>query len=109
MTAAAHRPGVVTNPQLIADIRRRVEYGRLPWYQQLTRRPPPGWGGIRPTAAQITEPEEYHAVLNRVLAARPAPSSTCTACGFQREEHRGGHCPGGDPGDTFTAETEPCP
>lgn len=29
---------------------------------------------------------------------------TCTACGFTQDEHCDGHCPGGDPGDTFTEQ-----
>jgi hypothetical protein len=27
---------------------------------------------------------------------------TCTECGFPPAEHHGGHCPGGDDGDTYT-------
>ena len=33
------------------------------------------------------------------------PVITCGGCGFNRSEHRtDGHCPGGDPGDTFTEQ-----
>lgn len=35
----------------------------------------------------------------RTLRSTPM---TCTECGFTQSDHRDNHCPGGDPGDTFT-------
>lgn len=95
----------VTSPALIAAISERMAYARQPLLYRVFHRPPAGWSSWRkPAGPRVMDVDEYHAVLDRVLAPRPAPSATCAGCGFQREEHRGGHCPGGDHDDTFTGQ-----
>jgi len=97
----------VTNPAVIAAIRERMAYARQPLLHRVFHRPPAGWSSWRkPAEPRAVDDSEYQAVLDRVLAPRPPASSTCTTCGFQREEHRSGHCPDGGPGNTFATQTD---
>lgn len=100
MTTTKH---AITNPATVTAIGDRIAYARLPLLQRLRRRPPAGWGGIRRNAPpRPLDGDTYDDLLTRVLAADP----TCTGCGFRRSKHRpaDGHCPGGDPDDTFTED-----
>lgn len=54
-----------------------------------------------PMCAQERNPDL--GIDGRVVPRLPDEADmTCTECGFDQSAHIGGHCPGGDAGDTFT-------
>jgi len=104
----------ITNPHVLAGIHARMEYARLPWpvrlRLRLAGRRPAGWSGSGWTAPppdderDAKQQQAREEILAVGVQADPR-LEPCAGCGLTRHEHwiTGiNHCPGGDPGDTFT-------